>query len=821
MSRWAVRHPLIALLAWVAVLIALVGGSAALKPNYNNSFELPGAQSTIAQQLLEELPALASTDATMQVVWSPKQGLATDAAVKKQIKPLLERLSKMDAVTCVVGPYEKNYGSKCAAPIPSDLSKAIADAVAKKLGITTTQLWEILKAIPSLYPIADANGDDLAKIATVLAWLAHADAKQWAAIAKALPKDVAELHKAVDAAGAELGFYISAGQAAIDATKAISKNSEVAYATVTFDITAPGAFEATRIQNLILDANSSTLTVGASGNALAAAGATPDSSELVGLLVAIIVLLLAFGSLIAAGLPIVVALTGLVGGLLFVGIFSNILNIASFAPTLAMMIGLGVGIDYALFIMNRYRQGLDDLSPKEAAIKSVSTAGRAVLFAGSTVIVALLGMFVLGISFFNGLAVAAAATVLMVMLSALWMLPALLSLLGHKAMALRMPWARHPKTVDLNDSKWSRYGSLLQRKPFVPAILSLVVVGVLAAPALSLQLGFPDNGTQPPGSLLRNSFDLMAKGYGAGNAGPFFVAVKLKTPYDIKELSTVVSALEDTPGVASTLPNSKFVVLLKDSASAFSADGKITSVVVQPTTDPQAEATAATLERIRNVTAPKVASSATIYVGGTQAIATDFTAMLQSKLPLFLILVVGLGFLALMLLFHSIVIPLTAAITSLISFAGALGITVAVFQNGTLASVLGVYGTGPILPFLPIMVFAILFGLSMDYQVFLVSRMQEEWHHTGDNKTAVRRGLGGSGRVVVIAATIMASVFMSFIPTTNPTIKLFGIALGSAVVIDAFIVRLILVPSLMTMFGRTNWWLPGWLKRVLPNITLE
>ena len=821
MSRWAVRHPLVALIAWVAVLIGLVGASAVLKPAYDNSFALPGSQSQIAQDLLQELPASAAPNVTMQMVWAPTSGTVEAAAVRKSIDPLMKKLATLDGVECVIGPYEKNYGKNCPAVSPRDLSAAIVAAVTKKLGITEKQLAQILAAIPKLYPIANANGDDLAKIATILAWLAKADATHWAAIAKALPGDVAKLREAVDAANKIWDTYVPAGQAAIDATSPISKNKTVAYATVTFDGTAPGVVEATNIQNLILDANTPTLTIGASGSALAAAGATPDSSEVIGLLVAIIILLIAFGSLIAAGLPIVVALTGLVGGLLLVGVASNVLNIASFAPTLAMMIGLGVGIDYALFIMNRYKQGLDDLEPKEAAIKAVSTAGRAVLFAGSTVIVALLGMFVLGIAFFNGLAVAAAATVLMVMLSALWMLPALLSLLGHKAMGIRMPWARHPKVVDLDESKWSKYGALLQRKPLIPAVLSLVFIGILAAPALSLQLGFPDNGTQPPGSLLRNSFDLMSKGYGPGSGGEFFVAVKLKTPRDIAELSTVVKALEETPGVASTLPNSKFVILLKGSKSAFSPDGTITSLLVQPTTDPQAEATAQTLDRIRDVTAPKVADSATIYVGGTQAVSTDFTSMLQSKLPLFLLLVIGLGFLALMMLFHSLVIPLTAAVTSLVSFAGALGITVAVFQNGTLSSLLGVYGTGPILPFLPVMVFAILFGLSMDYQVFLVSRMQEEWHASGDNRTAVRRGMAGSGRVVVIAATIMASVFISFIPTTNPTIKLFGIALGSAVLIDAFIVRLILVPSVMTLVGRSNWWLPSWLNKILPKITLD
>jgi len=825
MSRWAIHHPIAALVVWFAVLFALVGGAVALGDKYNNSFALPGAQSTMAQDLLERLPAADSQSSSFQVVWSPTSGKATDAAVKAQIKPLLEELSRQVDVTCVVGPYQENFGRDCPKPAPANVTAALTteanEKIAAALGVTSAELTELMRALPAIYPLAKVKGEDLSEIATVLAWLAHADEKDWAAIARKIPHDVAKLHAAVDAGKAKFAEYTAAAQAAADATSPVSKDQTVAYATVTLDTDALSAIDATHITNLVADANSATLTVGVNGQALAGAGGGADSSEAVGLLVAIVILLLAFGSLVAAGLPIVVALTGLVGGQVLIVILSNVMDVASFAPTLAAMIGLGVGIDYSLFIMNRYRQSLDELAPKEAAVRAVQTAGRAVMFAGCTVIIALLGMFVLNINFFNGLSMAAAVTVLMVMLSALLMLPALLSLLGTKALAIKMPWARRHKEIDPDDSRWSSYGRLLQRMPAIPLVLSVVVIGALASPALTMELGFPDNGTQAPGTPLRNGFDLLTKGYGQGVAGPFFVAVELKHPRDMAELATVVSALEKTEGVASTLPNSKMLLLLDGSKTAFDAKGTLTSVLVQPTTSPQDEATADTLARIRDVTAPEVATSATLYVGGTQAISTDFTAQLQKMLPIFLLLVVGLGFLALMLLFHSLVIPLTAAVTSLMSFAGALGITVAVFQHGTLASVLDVTGTGPILPFLPIMVFAILFGLSMDYQVFLVTRMQEEWHKSGDNRIAVRRGLAGSGKVVVIAATIMTSVFLSFVPTPNDTIKLFGVALASAVIIDAFLVRLVLVPSLMSLLGRANWWLPKWLNKALPRITLD
>jgi RND superfamily putative drug exporter len=501
------------------------------------------------------------------------------------------------------------------------------------------------------------------------------------------------------------------------------------------------------------------------------------------------------------------------------------------------MIGLGVGIDYALFVMNRYRQGLlHGHEPKKAAIEAVQTAGRAVLFAGSTVIIALLGLFVMRISFFNGLSLAAAVTVLFVMLSALWFLPALLSLLGTKALALRLPWGKKPGSMigHPEGKAWARYGRLLQKRPIVPALLALAFVVILAIPLFSLRQGFADDSGKPVGSPARIAYDLRAEGFGPGVNGPFLVVADLSGAKSPDAFGQVVAALNKTEGVAGTSPSLELLPIMGKMAQAAAKSGTagqeagkpasaVQAIAVYPTSSPQDEATTQLLDRLRNDVNPQIAQAtgAKLYVGGTQAITSDFTTVLAQALPLFLIIVIGLGFLALMLLFHSLVVPLTAAITSLLSFAAAMGITVAVFQWGWLNNVLNVPGTGPIFPFLPIMVFAILFGLSMDYQVFLVSRMQEEWIHTGDNRAAVRRGLAGSGRVVVIAAAIMSSVFLAFVPSTNSTIKLFGVALASAVLIDAFIVRLILVPSLMSMFGKANWWLPAWLDRLLPKVHIE
>ena len=611
-------------------------------------------------------------------------------------------------------------------------------------------------------------------------------------------------------------------EASVEATSPISPDGTVAYATATLNLDGDALPPEQAIAFIdAVEAADETegLTVGASGAVLGFAEATPPVlGEAVGVTVALIILLIAFGSAIAAGLPIVTALFGLVGGLSLVVVTANFLDVATFGPTLAAMIGLGVGIDYALFIVNRYRQStMAGHDPRSAALEAVRTSGRAVAFAATAVIIALMGLLVLGISFFYGLAIAAAVTVLMMALSALWLLPALLSLLGTRALGWKMPWARKQKEWHPEGGGFAHYGRLLQKRPWVGTIAALAAVLLIAAPTLGLRLGFSDDGGRAEGSSLRTGYDLLAEGYGAGVNGPFFVAVELPEAGDAEALATTIGALETTEGVASTLPTVEML------AVALQPTDTVTAIQVIPDSAPQDVETTELLDRIRTETIPPVeeATGVQAYVGGFQAVTSDFTDVINDALPLFLTVVVGLGFVALVILFRSIVVPLTGALTSLLSLAAALGVTTAVFTWGWGASLIGVESTGPVFPFLPVMVFAILFGLSMDYQVFLVSRMQEEWQRTGDNRAAVRRGLAGSGRVVVIAALIMASVFLAFVPSPTVEIKLFGVALGSAVLIDAFIVRLVLVPSLMTIIGKANWWLPGPLARVLPKVDVE
>ena len=886
MSRWAVRHPIVALIAWFAVLVAIGAGSVVFHGSYNDSFALPGASSTKAQDLLEKLESAPATTSSVKVVWESPSASVTSKQTKDEIDPVLKKLAELPFTECVAGPYGRNFGSNCPKAAPTNYRKAArtaaTEALSKATGMSPAELTQAAEVLDQLEPLEKADPQRLAALAKALPGLAavaaappelitglasltaaeltsipgvtkadadamvaafgsvkeiadipeatrkalaEADPAALAKLARALPEDVTKARELLNEIDGGIDTVVKAAGATQKVTSPVSSDDRVAYATVTFTHPTLTTGEANRVVSIVEDARSDTLRIGLSGSAVAAAGAGPDNSEAIGLLAAVLILALAFGSLIAAGLPIVVALTGLVAGQLLVIVVAAFTDVASFAPTLAAMIGLGVGIDYGLFILNRFTQGVrSGVEPKEAAITAVGTAGKAVAFAGSTVIVALLGMFVLGIEFFNGLALAAAVTVLMVMLSALWMLPALLSLLGHRSLGLRLPWARHPRAFDPLTSRWHGYGQLLQRAPLVPLLASIIAVGVLAWPAHAMILGFPDDGSDAKGSTSRVGFDLLADGFGPGVNGPFFVAVETSTPQDFTALAKVIKDLEKTPGVAQTIPSSGMLPILKHEESIFGGPKKtITSVIVQPATSPTSEKTVSLLTTIRDTTAPKIenATKAQIYVGGTQAVSEDFTSVLQKALPVFLLLVVGLGFLALMLLFHSIVIPLTAAITSLMSFAGALGVTVAVFQLGIADSLLGVTGTGPILPFLPVMVFAILFGLSMDYQVFLVSRMREAWEQTHDNAAAVRLGLAGSGRVVVVAATIMTCVFLSFVPTPIDTIKLFGVALASAVLIDAFIVRLVLVPSLMSLLGRANWWMPRWLDRILPSIRLE
>ena len=537
-----------------------------------------------------------------------------------------------------------------------------------------------------------------------------------------------------------------------------------------------------------------------------------DTSFAIGVMAAILILLITFGSAVAMGLPILTALFALGIGLSLVTLGTHVFETADFAPQLAAMIGLGVGIDYALFILTRFRSGLDDgLDPQAAAVHAIDTAGRAVLFAGLTVIISLLGMLLLGVTFLYGVAIAAALAVSMTMIAALTLLPALLTIAGRRVDRLRIPGLGKRPAGGVEGSRWFRWSRQIQRRPLAAMLASGGLLLVLCIPTLSLRLGSSDAGSDPAGTTTRKAYDLLAEGFGPGFTGPFSVVAELPRRGDMAPLVALRNSLEGTAGIAALTPP-----LLNP--------GKDVGVIqAYPTTSPQSEATTKLLERLRDDIVPPIEArtGAAVYIGGTTAIFEDFGKALSEKLPLFIGVVVLLSALLLMAVFRSILVPLKAVAMNLLSIGAAFGVVVAVFQWGWLGGLIGIDGTGPIESFLPVFLFAIVFGLSMDYEIFLMSRIHEEWEASRDEQRAVTWGLALTGRVITAAAAIMITVFASFMLGEDRIIKLFGLGLSAAVLIDAVVIRTILVPAIMQLFGRHAWWIPAWLDRRLPRISVE
>jgi RND superfamily putative drug exporter len=597
---------------------------------------------------------------------------------------------------------------------------------------------------------------------------------------------------------------------------AISDDGKIAYATVQYDVFT-NEIEKEDTKKLIEDAgaaNGNGLQVELGGQPVEEARAEEegDASFMIGLLAAVVILLITFGSVVAMGLPLITALFALGVGLSLVTLGTHVFDTAEFAPQLAAMIGLGVGIDYALFILTRFRNGLDEgLEPRQAAIAAVDTAGRAVLFAGVTVIIALMGMLLLGLSFLYGVAVAAALAVLMTMIAALTLLPALLTIAGRRVDKLRVPGlgARKPSTAE--NTRWFRWSREIQRRPVASALLSGGLLILLCVPTLSLRLGSNDAGTDPAGTTTREAYDLLAEGFGPGFNGPFSIVAALPSKGDDAALTELRQALVDEEGVA-------------EATEVMLNPARDTGVFqVYPTTSPQSEETTELLDQIRDEMIPAVEqrTGAQVHVGGITAIFEDFGTAIADKLPLFIGVVVLLSALLLMAVFRSILVPVKAIVMNLLSIGAAFGLIVAVFQWGWGASLIGVDGTGPIISFFPIFLFAIIFGLSMDYEVFLMSRIHEEWEKSHDATDAVTRGLALTGRVITAAAAIMVTVFLSFMIGEDRIIKLFGLGLASAIFIDAVIIRSVLVPAVMQLFGKRAWWLPAWLDRILPRLHVE
>ena len=597
----------------------------------------------------------------------------------------------------------------------------------------------------------------------------------------------------------------------------ISGDGRTAYATVTFDEPAedidPGQAQA--VVDTAKSAETKGLQVDLGGTAVALTETSRGHlAEAVGVIVAAAVLFVAFGSLAASLLPIATALVGVGTAYSAIVLLGHAMTVADFAPMLGMLIGLGVGIDYALFIVTRHRRGLKRALPvARAATEAVATTGRAVVFAGATVCIALLGMLILGLSFLNGVAIAAALTVVLTVAASVTLLPALLSFIGPRALSRRerRRLAEHGPEPELPTGLAARWSAFVERHPKLLGAVALAVMTLLALPTLSLQLGTSDQGNNPRTTTTRQAYDLLADGFGPGLNGPLTLVTPVDGAEDRLALDNFGATLKLTDGVASVSP------------VTYNADKDAAYLTVVPDSAPQSQQTSDLVDRLRTEVLPRAetGTSLDLQVGGVTAGYDDFADVIVGKLPLFVGVVIGLGCVLLLLAFRSIGIPLKAAAMNVAAVAAAFGVVVAIFQWGWGSELLGLGRAGPIEPFLPVIMVSVLFGLSMDYQVFLVSRMYEEWLETGDNRRAVRVGLAETSRVINSAAVIMISVFLAFVLSGDRVIAMFGIALASAVALDAFVLRTLLVPALMHLLGGANWWLPRWLDRRLPRISIE
>ena len=646
------------------------------------------------------------------------------------------------------------------------------------------------------------SGDSAQLIFEAPAGLSQAEAK--AAVTKAL------------AAAKNIPGVVSVDNLYKPQSGEISKDGTIGYSYVQF---RQKSFDVPRedVDKLKADVNQAIAGTGVrvafAGDVITAIQPDDSLSTIVGLIAALIVLLIVFGTFVAAGVPLILALISLGLGLSLLTLAAALTHFNTITPVLATMIGLGVGIDYSLFIVTRFRQALHNgASPEDAAALAGATAGRAVVFAGTTVAISICGLAVIGLDFITKLGFGGAIAVLTTVCTAITLLPAVLRLLGHKIDRWKVPFTKPRDESDEGRertfiARWGRYVTSHAKATTAFAIILLLL---MIAPVFTVHLGSSDAGSGPKSSTARQAYDLLAKGFGAGFNGPLLVVVDSKDG-DANAATKLQNALKSTPGVASVTPP------LTNPA------GDTSRILVFPSTSPQSQATSDLVHHLRDTVVPDTLSGtgAVAYVGGLTAAFDDIADHIFSRLPLFLLVVLGITFLVLAMAFRSIVIATKAAIATLMSSLAAFGVLVLVFQHGYGLGLIGLDRTAPIESFLPVIVFAILFGLSMDYEVFLVSRIREEYTHGDTPRQAIRHGMSAIGRVVLAAATIMATVFFAFLIGDDRVIKEFGVALGVAIVTDAFVVRLTLVPAVMHLLNHAAWYIPKWLDKVLPRITIE
>jgi RND superfamily putative drug exporter len=594
---------------------------------------------------------------------------------------------------------------------------------------------------------------------------------------------------------------------------ALSPDQSIGFATVHFNDTAQELpkEEIKKVVEVAKTFESADLKINLSGAVIKLANAVePSSSEMIAIIAAFLVLLYTFGSLVATMVPIIVAVFALAVGSALVGLASNSIAMADFAPILASLVGLGVGIDYALFIVTRFRRAIHEGKSVHESIRiALTTSGRSVLFAGIIVCISMLGLFTVGLSFLSGVGVAAAISVTISMIASLTLLPALLSIIGKNIDRLKIPFKKLHSEEE-GGKGWKKWADKIQAHPVRWAVSSTLILLFICVPVTQIRLGASDSGNDAVGTTTRQAYDTLAKGFGPGFNGPITMLADVSNQNSAEAAQIAVEMIKSQPEVAAVLP------------AIPTQDGKYQLITVYPKSSPQSEETSDFIAELREDVIPAIQkeTGVTFQVGGIVAIFKDFGDVLTSKLLNFILAVVILSMLLLMVLFRSILIPIKAAAMNLLSICAAFGVVVAGFQWGWFEPIFGT-SAGPIESFLPIMLFAILFGLSMDYEVFLVARIHEEWMKSKDSKESVSKGLAATGSIITAAAAIMIVVFMAFVFLGERTIQLFGVGLAVAVLIDATIIRSTLVPSLMQLAGKWNWYLPSAIEKRLPRIRLE
>ena len=759
LGQWCFRNWKIVLAAWVAVFIGVGASSRAVGAAFDSSFEIPESESRDGFDALDEHFGGFGSGQPGSIVFRAEQGV-DDPAVVATMTELFEFTARLDEGLQLTSPYDPNAQGQVA--FVGDQAGRIA--------------------------FADISID------------LEIDQVEAALHGERIREKAAEL---IDENGLEGQLQIETGGAML------------------------GGFE-------------------------------PPETELIGLAFAVIVLILAFGSVLAMGLPIGVAVAGVGTGIGIITLLTNVLAIPDFAVQIGAMIGLGVGIDYALFIVTRYRNSLAAGHTKHDAVGiAIDTAGRSVIFAGLTVVVSLLGMLLIGLAFVSGLGIGAASTVAITMVASVTLLPALLGLVGDRVEVSRLrgviaaglvsislfslgigappaaaiafaaaavvlvlglfvrPLQRiipHRPEKPIRETWAYRWSRLIQAHPWLALGAGAGILLLLAAPVLGLRMGFSDEGNFPEDTSTRRAYDLIAEGFGPGFNGPLLITAVGDGPGAIGPAQELAAAIEATPGVAAVAP------IPNDFADPAAANAVLIRAI--PETAPQDEATEDLVRTLRDEVIPGASGGLDVSVTGAVPANIDFTSFLGARILLFFGVVLAVSFLLLMAVFRSIVVPIKAVIMNVLSIASAYGIVVAIFQWGWGGDLLGIAGA-PIEPFIPMMLFAIVFGLSMDYEVFLLSRVKEEYERTGDARNSVADGLAATARVITAAAAIMIVVFGSFMFEDNRIIKLFGLGLGMAVFLDASLVRLLLVPATMELLGERNWWLPRWLDRLIPNLNIE